>query len=207
MKLNIAVFGSGKGSNFSSILKSIMEKKIDAEIALVISNNSKAGILDIAHQHNIPAYHISQKQFASEIEFNNKILTLLMSHQANFIVLAGYMKKIDTTIINSFKNRIINIHPALIPSFCGPNMYGSNVHSAVLEYGCKITGVTVHIVDEDYDHGAIVLQKCVEVLDEDTPDTLAARVLEVEHEIFPKAVSLFAEDKIEIMGRKVIRKK
>jgi phosphoribosylglycinamide formyltransferase 1 len=207
MKLYIAVFGSGKGSNFKAILESIQAKKINAEIVLVISNNSNAGILEIAHQNNIPALHFNQKQFSSEIEFNNRLLEELEKYKVNFIVLAGYMKRIHSSIILAFKNRILNIHPALIPSFCGTNMYGSRVHSAVLEYGCKITGVTVHIVDEEYDHGTIVLQKCVKVEDEDTPDTLASRVLKVEHELFPEAIKLFADDKLVIDGRRAIKKK
>jgi phosphoribosylglycinamide formyltransferase-1 len=207
MKLHIAVFGSGRGSNFNSIIESIQQKKIDAEVKIVISNNSNAGILEIARQNGIPAQHMSLKQFPSEIEYNMKLLNILTMYNVDFIVLAGYMKKIDNSIIIKYKNRILNIHPALIPSFCGPNMYGANVHTAVIEYGCKVTGVTVHIVDEEYDHGVIVLQKCVKVEDDDTPETLAARVLKVEHELFPEAIKLFADEKIIIDGRKVIQTK
>jgi formyltetrahydrofolate-dependent phosphoribosylglycinamide formyltransferase len=203
MKMNIAVFGSGKGSNFRSILDKILEGEIPAKVGVVISNNSKSGILEIAREHNIPALHISQKQFISEEEFNNKILKVLEEFNINFIVLAGYMKKIDSLIVSKFKNRIINIHPALLPAFGGKEMYGSRVHTAVIDYGCKYSGATVHIVDDEYDHGAIILQESVPVLENDTPEILAARVLKIEHKIFPQAVKLFAENRIKIINRKV----
>ena len=207
MKLNIGVFGSGRGSNFKSVLDKIKEGYLESEIKVVISNNSNAGILEIARQNDIPAYHISIKQFNSENEFNQQILEVLESHSVDFILLAGYMKRIDSQIINKYKNRILNIHPALIPSFCGQGMYGLNVHKAVLDYGCKITGVTVHLVNEEYDNGPIVLQKSVEVKDDDTPEELAERVLKEEHKLIVDSIRLFEEDKLIVNGRKVFRRK
>jgi phosphoribosylglycinamide formyltransferase-1 len=197
--LNIAVFGSGRGSNFEAILSAIHEGKIvNARICLVISNNSGAGILELARTHSLPALHISQKNFSSEPEFVTALLQALHQHDVNFLVLAGYMKRLHPRIINAFRNRIINIHPALLPRHGGQGMYGIHVHEAVLASREKVTGATVHIVDEEYDRGAIVLQKEIDVLPDDTPETLAARVLRVEHEIYPEALRLFAEGKISL---------
>jgi phosphoribosylglycinamide formyltransferase-1 len=204
--MNIAVFASGRGSNLMAILNAIKEGKLNAKISLVISNNSNAGALEIAKANGIDALHISRKQFSSDEEYVQKILNELKSRNVELIVLAGYMKKIPSEIIKEYPNKILNIHPALLPSFGGKGMYGLNVHKAVIESGVKITGVTVHIVDEEYDHGPIVMQRAVEVRDDDTPETLAERVLKVEHEIYPQAIKLFVEGKIKISGRKVIIK-
>ncbi len=204
--MNIAVFASGRGSNLMAILNAIKEGKLNAKISVVISNNSNAGALEIARANGIDALHISRKQFSSDEEYVQKILNELKSRNVELIVLAGYMKKIPSEIIKEYPNRILNIHPALLPSFGGQGMYGLNVHKAVIESGVKITGVTVHIVDEEYDHGPIVMQKAIEVRDDDTPETLAERVLKVEHEIYPQAIKLFVEGKIKVSGRKVIIK-
>jgi len=123
---------------------------------------------------------------------------VLYRHQIDFIALAGYLKKLPAAIVREFRNRIVNIHPALLPSFGGKGMYGIHVHEAVLKAGVKVTGVTVHLVDEEYDHGPIVLQRAVEVHDDDTPETLAQRVLQVEHELYPEALQLFAEGRIRV---------
>jgi len=204
--MNIAVFASGRGSNLMAILNAIKEGKLNAKISLVISNNSNAGALEIAKANGIDALHISRKQFSSDEEYVQKILNELKSRNVELIVLAGYMKKIPSEIIKEYPNKILNIHPALLPAFGGQGMYGLNVHKAVIESGVKITGVTVHIVDEEYDHGPIVMQRAVEVRDDDTPETLAERVLKVEHEIYPQAIKLFVEGKIKVSGRKVIIK-
>ena len=204
--MNIAVFASGRGSNLMAILNAIKEGKLNARISVVISNNSNAGALEIARANGIDALHISRKQFSSDEDYVNRILCELKSRNIELIVLAGYMKKIPPEIIREYPNRILNIHPALLPAFGGLGMYGMNVHKAVIDYGVKITGVTVHIVDEEYDHGPIVMQRAVEVRDDDTPETLAERVLKVEHEIYPLAIKLFVEGKVKISGRKVIIK-
>ena len=200
-RLHIAVFASGRGSNFQALLQTIEEKRIpNAEIVLVVSNNSDAGALEVARKHDIPAVHLSQKQFATEEEFNRAFHQTLEDHGVNFVALAGYMKRLDAALIKRYRNRIINIHPALLPMFGGKGMYGSRVHEAVIASGVKITGVTVHIVDEEYDHGPIVLQRGVPVEDYDSPDTLAARVLKVEHQLYPEAMRLFAEGKVRVNG-------
>ncbi len=191
--LNIAVLGSGRGSNFQAILTAIQQGRIlNARIALVISNNSGAGILEIARNNSLPAVHLSHRQFPTEDEFVDALLSLLSAHGVNFIVLAGYMKRIHPRVINAYRHRIINIHPALLPRHGGPGMYGHFVHEAVIAAGDRLSGATVHFVDEEYDHGSIVLQKTVSVAPEDTPETLAAKVLEIEHEIYPEAIRRLA---------------
>lgn len=201
--MNIAVFASGRGSNFQAILKAIDDGALPARVTLLVSNNSNAGALELARSQNIPAIHLSQKQFSSEDAYGEQLLELLKRHDVQLIALAGYMKRIPTKVIEQFRRRILNIHPALLPAFGGAGMYGIHVHEAVLAAGVKITGATVHIVDEEYDKGPIVMQRAVEVLSGDTPETLAARVLPVEHEIYPKALAAFANNRVRIEGRKV----
>lgn len=196
-KLHIAVFASGKGSNFLAILNAIEAGKIPkTRIAVVISNNSEAGALCHAREHDIPAIHISRKEYASDETFNTALLQILEHHGVNFIVLAGYMKKIDPSIIRSYRNRIINIHPALLPAFGGNGMYGMHVHEAVIAQKERVSGATVHVVDDEYDHGRIILQKRVPVSPNDTPESLAAKVLEIEHDIYPEALRRFAVGQI-----------
>lgn len=202
-RLQLAVLASGRGSNFEAILNNIKQGKLAASIQVVISNKSSAGVLEIARQNAIPAVYISKKEFPGQEQFDEQLLSILNEYQANFIVLAGYLKMLSPFVVREFKNRILNIHPALLPSFGGKGMYGIHVHEAVLDYGCKVSGVTVHLVDEAYDTGPPVLQRCVPVQDEDTPETLAARVLKVEHQIYTEALQLFARERIEIVGRRV----
>ena len=191
--LNIAVLGSGRGSNFQAILAAIQQGRIpNVRIALVISNNSGAGILEIARNNSLPAVHLSHRQFPTEDEFVDALLSLLRVHGVNFIVLAGYMKRIHPRVIEAYRRRIINIHPALLPRHGGPGMYGHHVHEAVIAAGDRLSGATVHFVDEEYDHGSIVLQKTVSVAPDDTPETLAAKVLDIEHEIYPEAIRRLA---------------
>jgi phosphoribosylglycinamide formyltransferase-1 len=203
-RINLAVFASGRGSNLETIIKKIKSGELTANVGLVISNKSDAGALSIAKDNNIPAIFISREQFSLQEEFDEKLLSILKEYRIELIVLAGYLKKIGSRIISEYKNGIINIHPALLPAFGGKGMYGMKVHQAVIEYGVKVTGISVHIVDEDYDHGPIVLQEVVNVMDDDTPETLAHRVLEIEHETFYKAIQLFAEGRVKVNGRKVI---
>ena len=194
---------SGKGSNLKAIIKAQKTRKIYSKVVLVISNNSASGALNIAKQNRIPAYHLSQKFFKSEVEFVKKFLSLLKKFNVDLIILAGYMKKISPKVIRKFKNKIINIHPALLPSFGGKGMYGIKVHKAVLESGAKISGATVHIVDDKYDNGPIVLQKAVEVKDDDTPEILQKRVLRTEHKLYAEAIKLFESKKAVVKGQRV----
>jgi phosphoribosylglycinamide formyltransferase-1 len=196
--LSIAVFASGRGSNFQALADAIKKNNVDAKVVVVISNNSDAGALTLARSLQIPALHLSQKQFRSQDAFTNAVLASLDSHGADFIVLAGYMKKIDSRIIMRYRNRIINVHPALLPAFGGHGMYGHHVHEAVIAQHATRSGATVHVVDEDFDHGPIVLQESILVEEGDTPESLAEKVLEIEHRILPRAVQLFAGEKIHI---------
>lgn len=202
--LHIAVFASGKGSNFLAILQAIEDGKIpNARVVLAISNNSDAGALSIAREHNIPAIHLSQKQFATEELFTGALMETLSRHRVNFIALAGYMKKLPAEITRTFRNRIVNIHPALLPAFGGKGMYGMHVHDAVIASKAKQSGATVHIVDEEYDHGQIVLQRAIHVEENETPESLALKVLTIEHEIYPEAIRLFAEGKVATNGKRI----
>jgi formyltetrahydrofolate-dependent phosphoribosylglycinamide formyltransferase len=202
--LQIAVFASGKGSNLEAILRAIEFGKLPhCRIAVVISNNANAGALDIARIHAIPALHLSRQLFSSAEEFTDALLRALRGHGVNFIALAGYMKKVSPAVISEYRNRIVNIHPALLPQFGGQGMFGMHVHEAVIASGAKTSGATVHLVDDEYDRGPIVLQRTVPVIAGDTPESLAARVLTVEHELYPEALKLFAERRVSISGHHI----
>ena len=194
---------SGGGTNLQALIDAVEAGAIDGQIVLVLANASKAYALERARQHGIPAEFVSKKQAGSDEAFNDVILEKLRAANAELVVLAGYLPIVGRQIVRAYEHRIINIHPALIPAFCGVGMYGHHVHEAVLAYGAKISGATTHFVDEQVDHGGVILQKSVPVLEGDTPDTLAARVLEVEHEILPESVRLFCAGKLGVDGRHV----
>lgn len=202
--LRIAVLASGTGTNLASIVDATQNGTLSAEVALVVSNKAEAGALEIARKADIPALHLSIEQFSSQEELDKAFLSAFNEYAVELIALAGYIKMISPTILRAFKHRILNIHPALLPAFGGKGMYGRKVHEAVLDYGCKVSGVTVHLVDEEYDTGPPILQRCVPVEPDDTPETLAARVLEQEHEVYVAALQLFAERRVAVQGRKVI---
>ncbi len=206
-KLQLAVFASGAGSNFRAIAEAIENKELHAEVAGLISNNPDAGALKFARSRGISVEIINNNSYPDETEREQKILDTLEYWKTNFVVLAGYMKKISTSIVNKFNNRIINIHPALLPSFGGKGMYGIRVHEAVIESGVKFSGVTVHLVNNEYDAGPIVLQHVVPVLDEDTPEILQERILKEEHNIYKEAINLFCEDRAIVKGKRVFIKR
>ncbi len=203
-KLRLGVLASGRGSNFKAILAAIQRGRLDAEVCVLISNKNSAGVLSYATQSGIPAEYLSRNNFASHQEHDAELVKIFNKYRVNFVLLAGYLKFLTPELINYYPNRILNIHPALLPSFGGEGMYGVHVHNAVLKHGCKISGATVHLVDEIYDHGPIILQKSVPVFENDTEETLAARVLKVEHEIFPIALQLFAENRIRIHDNRAL---
>jgi phosphoribosylglycinamide formyltransferase-1 len=200
--MNIAVFASGRGSNFKAILNAIDAGMLPARASLLLSNRSDAGAMETARAYCIPTVHLSQKMFASEAEFTYRMLGALDERKTELIALAGYLKHIPSGVIERYRNRIVNIHPALLPSFGGPGMYGHYVHEAVIASGVKISGATVHLVDEEYDRGPILLQKTICVEPYDTPESLAKKVLKIEHEIFPLALKAFAEERVNIEGKK-----
>jgi phosphoribosylglycinamide formyltransferase-1 len=202
--LKLAVLVSGGGTNLQAIIDAIAEGRItNAKIAVVISNNPNAYALERAKKHNIPAVCVSPKSFETRESFNRELLRSIQSYEADLVVLAGCLVVIPEIMVKAYPNRIINIHPSLIPSFCGTGYYGLKVHEGVLERGVKVTGATVHFVDEGTDTGPIILQKAVEVLPEDTPKSLQQRVMEeAEWQIMPKAIDLIANGRVYVDEKK-----
>ena len=193
-KTRLAVFCSGSGSNFKSIYQAIAEKTLNAEIVLCLSNRSQCGAMEFARQQGIATLHITEKQFGTFDEFAAAMVKQLKDAQIDIVLLAGYMRKVPDAVVKAFPDRMLNIHPALLPKFGGEGMYGLYVHTAVLEAGETESGATVHFVNEEYDKGKILLQRTVPVLPGDTPEILAARVLACEHRLYPDALEkLLAE--------------
>lgn len=204
--LKLAVLVSGGGTNLQSIIDSIADGRItNAEIKVVISNNKNAYALERAAKAEIPAKALSPKDFTDREAFNDALLQALIDSEADLVVLAGCLVVIPPKIVEYFKNRIINIHPSLIPSFCGKDYYGLKVHEGVLNRGVKVTGATVHFVDDGTDTGPIILQKAVEVHQDDTPKSLQLRVMEeAEWVIMPRAIDLIANGKVKVEGGKAL---
>ncbi|MBD23597.1 MAG: phosphoribosylglycinamide formyltransferase [Candidatus Marinimicrobia bacterium] len=193
---NIAVFASGTGSNFINIYNGLKNNSINGEIKLLISNNSNCGAVLFAIKNNIEYKIINDFRFP--IEKNKEYELVLNFYRIDLILLAGFMKKIPENIVRLYKNKILNIHPSLLPKYGGQGFYGMKVHEAVIDSKDKLSGATVHFVNEHYDKGAIVLQKSLNVLKSDTPESLSKRILKIEHSIYLEAVNLFCLDKIKI---------
>ncbi len=187
-KTRLAVFCSGSGSNFQAIFHALKKKQLNAEIVLCLSNRSECGAMEFARQNGIATVHLTEKQFGSYDEFEAAMLGCLTEQSIDIIVLAGYMRKVPDAVVAAFQDKIINIHPALLPKFGGEGMYGIHVHTAVIEAGETESGATVHLVNEEYDKGKILMQRHVAVLPDDTPETLAERVLACEHILYPDAL-------------------
>lgn len=204
--LKLAVLVSGGGTNLQAIIDSIADGRItNAEIKVVISNNKNAYALERAAKAGIPAKALSPKDFTGREAFNDALLQELVDSEADLVVLAGCLVVIPPKIVEHFKNRIINIHPSLIPSFCGKDYYGLKVHEGVLNRGVKVTGATVHFVDDGTDTGPIILQKAVEVHQDDTPKSLQLRVMEeAEWVIMPRAIDLIANGKVKVEGGRAL---
>lgn len=192
--LNIGVLISGGGTNLQSIMDGIKSGEIDGAVKVVISNKENAYGLERAKNNGIEAIFESEE---------DKIIEILEDREVDLVVLAGYLKIISPKFINEYRNKMINIHPSLIPAFCGKGFYGQKVHQGVIDYGVKFTGATVHFVDEGTDTGPIIMQDIVEVKADDDAKTLAMRVLEVEHRILKKSVALFCENKLRVEDRRV----
>ena len=194
---NLAVLVSGRGSNLQAMIDNIENGNIEnANISVVISNVEDAYALERAKKHGIEAVFVNPKSFANKTEYEQEIVTILDGHKIDLIILAGYMRIVGKDIISAYKNKILNIHPTLLPSFTGLHS-----HRQTLDYGVKVSGCTVHFVDAGMDTGPIILQSCVSVLENDTEDTLSQRILEQEHKIYPRAVKLFIEGKLKVDGR------
>ena len=204
--LKVGVLVSGGGTNLQAILDAIDNGKItNAQVTLVVSNNPGAYALERAKNHDIEAVCISPKQFESREEFHEALLNKLLESGVDLVVLAGFLVAIPPMIVDAFPNKIINIHPSLIPSFCGVGFYGLHVHERALQRGVRVTGATVHFVDTGTDTGPIILQKAVEVQQGDTPEVLQRRVMEeAEWKILPKAIDLIANNRVSVQNGKVV---
>ena len=186
---NIVVFASGSGSNFQSIIDAVEAGTLNARITGLISNKQGIKALDRASTHKIPWAVLSESEYDSYSDYSDALLEQIQDWDANLIVLAGFLRKIPENVIQAFQNRILNIHPSLLPKYGGKGFYGLNVHRAVIEAGDKVSGCTIHIVSEDYDDGPILDQAKIQVLEHDTPEELAARILKQEHILYPKVIS------------------
>ncbi len=192
--VKIGVLISGGGTNLQAVIDGCKNKSINGEVKVVISNKAEAYGLERAKKNNIKA--ICEKE-------EDRIIQILKENEVELVILAGYLKIVSPKLVDAYRNKIINIHPSLIPAFCGKGYYGEKVHQGVIDYGAKVTGATVHFVDEGADTGPIIMQKIVEVKQDDDAKKLAARVLGVEHEILTKSISMFCENKITVQGRRV----
>ena len=197
--MKIAVLASGRGSNFEAIARAVKSGKIDGEIAVLIVDRKNIGAIERAERLGINWIYVDPYSHPSREDYDRKIVSILKYFQVDLVCLAGYMKIISEVFVDSFPNRIMNIHPALLPSFPGLKS-----HEKALQYGVKISGATVHFVDKGVDTGPIIVQVAVPVLPDDTPETLASRILQFEHRIYPQAVKWFVDGRIEIKGRNVV---
>ena len=196
----IAVLVSGGGTDLQSIIDAIENKELDCKIEAVISSKDGVYALERAKKHGIKSYVVTKKEYGDKQ--SDKILSLIEG-KVDLIVLAGYLSILNGEILDKFNNKIINIHPSLIPSFCGPNMYGLKVHEAVIKKGVRFSGCTVHFVNNEVDGGAIILQEVVPVYYEDSAEELQKRILEKEHIILPKAIKLISENRVEVIDGRV----
>jgi len=200
--LRVAVLASGRGSNLQAIIDAIEAGQVQAQIVAVISNKKDAVALDRARKHGLPELFVDPKPFAGQPDsreaYDRVLLEVLQQQHVELVLLAGYMKIVTAVLVNAFANRMMNIHPSLLPSFPG-----LEVQKKAIDWGCKLAGCTVHFVTEGVDEGPIIVQAAVPVLDSDTPEALAARILEQEHKIYPQAVQLFAEGRLKVNGRQV----
>lgn len=193
-KKRLAVFCSGTGSNFRALFHAIIERELPAEIVLCVSNREQCGAMDFARSYGIETLHLSEKQFESPADLSDAMVQALHERQIDLILLAGYLRKVPDAVVAAYPEKIVNIHPALLPQFGGAGMYGINVHKAVIRSGETRSGATVHFVNEEYDKGRIIMQHHVPVLKNDTPEILAERVLRCEHRLYPEALEkLLAE--------------
>ena len=201
-RLPIAVLISGGGTTLRNLLEKIAAGSLPVEIRLVISSSATARGLEFAREATIPTLVVEKSKSTTDDAFSRAIFEPCRDAGVKYVVMGGFLKHVP--IPPDFANRVVNIHPALIPAFCGRGMYGLAVHQAVLDYGAKLTGCTVHFVDNDYDHGPVILQRGVEVRNDDTPESLAGRVFEAECEALPEALKLLAEGKVNVDGRRVL---
>ena len=200
MSNRIAVLASGRGSDLQSLIDAVAAGSLKADIRLVMSDKPGIMALERAEKAGIKAVCVPRKECANQQEFEEKMVAELRKADVEYVILAGFMRILSPYFVNEFKHKIVNIHPSLLPSFGG-----AHAHRDVLAYGTKVSGCTIHFVDEGMDHGPIIMQVAVPVLDDDTEDTLGARVLEQEHKLYPKAVQLLIEEKLEIVDERHVK--
>ena len=200
-RIRIGVLASGGGTNLQSIIDACERGEIDGDVAVVISNMPDAFALERARKHRIDAYSFPHTGVTRE-QHEADIVECLEQHQVNLVCLAGYLRMLTPVFINKYAGRLMNTHPALLPAFGGKGMHGLKVHQAVLDYGCKVSGCTIHFVTLEVDGGPIILQKAVSVQEGDTAETLQERVLKEEHKLYPRAIQLFATGKLKLDGRR-----
>lgn len=199
--INIGVLASGRGTNLQAIIEAVEEGRIEGEISIAVSDNPDAYALKRAKEHNIETQYIDFRSFKNKEDYDKKVVECLKEKKIDLVVLAGYMRILSPLFINAYKNKVMNIHPALLPSFPG-----LHAQKQAVEHGVKVSGCSVHFVDEGLDSGPIILQKAVEVKDNDTEESLTERILKEEHQIYPRAIQLFSEGRLVIKGRKVFIK-
>lgn len=204
VKIGVLVSGHSRGTNFQAILDAVRDGVLHAEVALLVATTAEHGAVEKARAAGVKTVIVPPA--ASQEEWDHRVADALYQEGVSVLVLAGYLRIVTQVLLEAFPNRILNVHPALLPSFGGKGMYGLRVHQAVLEYGCKVTGCTVHLVNERYDTGPIIAQACVAVEENDTPETLSARVQTQEHRLYPRCIEWLIQDQLRVEGRRVKKK-
>ena len=205
VRIGVLLSGRGRGTNLQAILDSCDTGRIPGQVSVVLSTTPDAPALQRAEARGVPALTVPRRVYPDDSSLDAALQARLSEHGVDVICLAGYMRKVGPLVREAYRWRIMNIHPGLIPAFCGQGLYGLKVHAAVLEYGAKVSGVTVHFVNEEYDAGPIILQRCVAVEEGDTPESLSARILPVEHAAYSEAIRLFAQGRLEIEESRRVR--
>jgi phosphoribosylglycinamide formyltransferase-1 len=201
MATRIVMLLSGNGSTLENLFEKIDKDELSVQIVAVISSRESAYGLERARKRSLPAVTVSPKAYAERAEFDAALWEEIRKHKPDLVVLGGFMTLL--TVPDDYHGKIMNVHPSLVPAFCGKGMYGHRVHEAVIEYGVRVSGVTVHFVDNEYDHGPIILQEAVPVFESDSPESVAQRVQAKEREVYPRAIQLFATGRIRLEGRHV----
>jgi phosphoribosylglycinamide formyltransferase-1 len=204
-KIGVLVSGHSRGTNFAAILDAINRGDLHAKVALLVSTNDMHGAVAHARDANVKTLILPPADFENPEDWDHQVSDALYHEGVSVVCLAGYLRRVTSVLLEAFPRRILNVHPSLLPSFGGQGMYGNRVHKAVLEHGCRVSGCTVHFLDDRYDTGAIISQHCVPVEDDDTPESLGSRVQTAEHRIYPQAIELVLQDQLRIEGRRVKR--
>lgn len=205
-KIGVLVSGHSRGTNFQAILDAIRDEQLHAQVALLVATNPEHGAIERAQAAGVKTLVLPPNSEETAEEWDHRVADALYEEGVSVLALAGYLRLVSHVLLEAFPNRILNVHPALLPSFGGKGMFGMRVHQAVLEYGCKVSGCTVHLVNERYDTGPIIAQACVPVEENDTPETLSARVQMQEHRLFSRCLEMVIQDQIRVEGRRVKKK-